>query len=172
MATADIKLYDNVGDGVVTVEAGDLNVDGGEKRRNGSTTQYKRALVHYPDDGLIINYKNDYSGGVTIRGMKKIIFFDTGTPFGTGLLALGKGCTVEGDSLLFEALKLLQFSVPVRINGDVTFIGHARFEQAQENWRYCKKCKGLWFAGTTEKSVCPAGGEHSLEGSGSYRLMG
>ena len=42
---------------------------------------------------------------------------------------------------------------------------------AQDNWRWCSKCQGLFFAGSPTKGVCPAGGQHSLEGSGNYRLM-
>lgn len=41
----------------------------------------------------------------------------------------------------------------------------------QDNWRWCPKCQGLFFAGNPTKGVCPAGGEHSLEGSGNYRLL-
>jgi hypothetical protein len=42
---------------------------------------------------------------------------------------------------------------------------------AQDNWRWCNKCEGLFFAGHHTKGVCPADGEHSLEGSGNYRLL-
>jgi hypothetical protein len=49
----------------------------------------------------------------------------------------------------------------------------AQLAAAQGNWRWCHKCQGLWFAGSpaTEKKPCPAGGEHSQDGSGDYRLL-
>jgi len=39
----------------------------------------------------------------------------------------------------------------------------------QNNWRYCKNCKGLAFAGDGA-GVCPAGGAHEHKGSGDYTL--
>jgi hypothetical protein len=41
----------------------------------------------------------------------------------------------------------------------------------QPNWRWCRKCQGLWFAGNPA-SVCPAGGSHDQVGSGNYMLVG
>jgi hypothetical protein len=35
----------------------------------------------------------------------------------------------------------------------------------QDNWRYCFRCRGLWFAGAAEEAtnICPAGGvEHQM----------
>lgn len=41
----------------------------------------------------------------------------------------------------------------------------------QEHWRYCKKCRGLFFSGSkNENGVCPAGGAHDPVGSGNYIL--
>lgn len=48
--------------------------------------------------------------------------------------------------------------------GSKTPAGH------QGNWRYCNKCRGLWFAGGAGTSSCPAGGRHSSQGSRNYRL--
>ena len=31
---------------------------------------------------------------------------------------------------------------------------------AQDNWRECTKCEGLFFAGNNSRGVCPAGGGH------------
>ncbi len=39
----------------------------------------------------------------------------------------------------------------------------------QNNWRWCSKCQGLFFAGSN-RGVCPAGGTHTLSGSGNYSL--
>jgi hypothetical protein len=37
-------------------------------------------------------------------------------------------------------------------------------------WRWCTKCKGLWYAGFGGASTCPAGGAHSINGSGNYSV--
>lgn len=43
----------------------------------------------------------------------------------------------------------------------------------QSNWRYCSKCRGLWFGGQDkEGGVCPAGGAHISTPSGDYVLLG
>ena len=39
----------------------------------------------------------------------------------------------------------------------------------QANWRYCRKCKGLFFAGNG-RGVCPAGGQHNV-GTANYTLV-
>jgi hypothetical protein len=39
----------------------------------------------------------------------------------------------------------------------------------QENWRWCWKCQGLYFAGAG-RGVCPAGGGHDQTGSDNYVL--
>jgi len=39
----------------------------------------------------------------------------------------------------------------------------------QDQWRWCKKCQGLFFGGNT-LGVCPAGGTHD-PGDGNYHLM-
>jgi hypothetical protein len=40
----------------------------------------------------------------------------------------------------------------------------------QDNWRWCKKCQGLAFAGASP-SRCPVEGEHDHTGSGNYTLI-
>ncbi|TDU32776.1 hypothetical protein DFR24_2180 [Panacagrimonas perspica] len=40
----------------------------------------------------------------------------------------------------------------------------------QSNWRWCKKCQGLFYGGNPTKGVCPAGGAHTDIGSGNYQL--
>ncbi|MEI7663705.1 MAG: M36 family metallopeptidase, partial [Bacteroidota bacterium] len=40
---------------------------------------------------------------------------------------------------------------------------------AQNNWRWCHKCQGIYFAGNPG-SHCPAGGAHDLAGSADYYL--
>lgn len=41
----------------------------------------------------------------------------------------------------------------------------------QNNWRWCKKCQGLFFAGHATQGKCPAGGAHVKTGSGNYHLI-
>jgi hypothetical protein len=40
----------------------------------------------------------------------------------------------------------------------------------QDNWRWCNKCDGLFFAGDTTTGACAAGGGHNYAGSGNYQL--
>lgn len=39
----------------------------------------------------------------------------------------------------------------------------------QINWHWCNKCQGLYWAGHS-LGVCPAGGNHAMDGSGDYIL--
>jgi hypothetical protein len=40
----------------------------------------------------------------------------------------------------------------------------------QQNWRWCHKCQGLYFAGNATQGICPTGGAHDHAGSGDYIL--
>ena len=40
----------------------------------------------------------------------------------------------------------------------------------QSNWRWCRKCQGMFFGGNPG-SVCPAGGAHDQTASGNYSLV-
>ncbi len=44
------------------------------------------------------------------------------------------------------------------------------YGNAQQNWKWCNKCQGLFFAGNGTFGVCPAGGSHDPSGSGNYIL--
>lgn len=72
MAT-DIRLDDDPDEQRVTVDAAVLNIAGSDlildavTRRNGNHRGLRRALVHSVDDGLIVNFNNDYPDGVTIN---------------------------------------------------------------------------------------------------------
>ncbi|MBI3796747.1 MAG: M36 family metallopeptidase, partial [Deltaproteobacteria bacterium] len=46
----------------------------------------------------------------------------------------------------------------------------ADFTLGQDNWRWCHKCQGLYFAGNPG-SHCPTGGAHDHTGSGNYDLV-
>jgi len=53
---------------VFKAEASDLMLDSAARRSGGGP--HRRALVHDFGDGLTINFKGDYPGGVTIRDAK------------------------------------------------------------------------------------------------------
>jgi hypothetical protein len=40
----------------------------------------------------------------------------------------------------------------------------------QPGWRWCYKCRGLWFAENRTGGACPAGGSHVVNGSYDYFL--
>jgi hypothetical protein len=42
---------------------------------------------------------------------------------------------------------------------------------AQRNWRWCRKCQGLFFAGGGAVGRCPAGTGHDASASGDYSLI-
>jgi len=41
----------------------------------------------------------------------------------------------------------------------------------QHGWRFCNKCRQLFFGGNPSQGACPAGGEHDSTGSGDYCLI-
>jgi hypothetical protein len=62
---SDIRLDQHL----VIIEATDLILDAPERRApDAPVGGYRRALVHGPNDQLIINYDGDYPGGVLIQG--------------------------------------------------------------------------------------------------------
>jgi hypothetical protein len=53
------------------IQGSDLLLDSSARRHlNGPS--YRRALVHDQNDGLTVNFANDYPGGVTINGVKAL----------------------------------------------------------------------------------------------------
>lgn len=114
---SDIKLVDDF-DGQVKVEAPDFCVDGGPGRRQGSQTPYRRALVH-DADGLTINWDHDYTGGVTINGLKRI----NAKPPHTMQSPSTVNLTISGSTQIEGFfLKILgDLSVSGQITGDVRF---------------------------------------------------
>jgi len=69
----DIRLDDDSSEQWVTVAARVLNVAGSDllldspERRSGAGSRFRRALVHDSNDGLTINFGDDYPGGVRIN---------------------------------------------------------------------------------------------------------
>jgi hypothetical protein len=115
MAT-DLRLDD--GDGtflvldarVVKAAGSDFMLDSVGRRKGGGP--FRRALVHDQNDGLTINFNNDYQGGVTING-----------PFtvrddGSGQLIKGGGITINGPITIDGGITM---SRGLSLTGDVTF---------------------------------------------------
>ena len=50
----------------------DLMLDSPGRRSDGGATPFRRALVHDFDDGLTVNWANDYPAGVTVNSTKRI----------------------------------------------------------------------------------------------------
>ena len=65
--TVQLDRHVHMATNVVGFKAWDLMLDGGTHRRNGSTTPYRRALVHGHDDTLCLNWNRDYTNGVKVR---------------------------------------------------------------------------------------------------------
>jgi hypothetical protein len=58
-------------------------------------------------------------------------------------------------------------SVNYHISADGTPVPNTN----QGNWRWCKKCQWLTFAGNSSLGSCPAGGDHNHTGSADYILL-
>jgi len=56
-----------------------------------------------------------------------------------------------------------EYVLAIRGNGAVP-------QDSQDNWRWCKKCQVLAFAGNSSAGGCSAGGLHDHAGSGNYVL--
>jgi hypothetical protein len=186
-ANSDVRLQT----GQVVIDAWDLCLDSPDRRNPAYPTPYRRALVHDPNDGLTLNWGQDYPGGVTINGVVSV----PQQLEVRGSSRLEGGVEVFGDTRLegkLEVRKLLinftttiigpqHVPIPITIQIDVASEIAAlkekvtalekRLGKFQANWRWCNKCQGLFFAGGATKGVCPKGGEHSLDGSGDYHLL-
>jgi hypothetical protein len=186
MPDSDVKLVP----GQVVAEAWDLCLDSKDRRK--SSTQFRRALVHDFSDGLTVNYAGDYPGGVTIQGFVTIPdhLEVPGSTTLAGNVRLESGFEAFGDARLEGKLVVRQLLVrltttiigPQRVPVPMTIeidVGQKiaelekRLSNIQDNWRWCHKCMGLWFAGGPDTGRCPRDGQgHSLDGSGNYHLMG
>lgn len=182
----DVKLLDKQ----VKVEAWDLCVDATDRRKD-TTTPHRRALVHDFEDGLTVNWGGDYPGGVTINGTKVRVVgkleitpqtFHAPAPTGvltrhdpTGGAVVGTGTP---DTLPAAVMASYLGSGPVdviealsKLFAEIDSLKQ-QLAKVQENWRWCKKCRCLFFAGNPANGKeCPAGGQHTQEGSGNYRLL-
>jgi hypothetical protein len=43
-------------------------------------------------------------------------------------------------------------------------------DSAEANWKWCRRCQGLFYADDLDKTHCPAGKQHDPKGSGDYTL--
>ena len=114
MAT-DVRLDE--GDGtfvvldarVVKVVGSDFMLDSAERRKGGGPP-HRRALVHDQNDGLTINFANDYEGGVTING--ELVFRDGERQ--RGGITLNGPITINGGIAMSRNLNLtgdIQFQI-------------------------------------------------------------
>lgn len=127
---SDIKLMDDF-DGQVKVEAPDFCVDGGQGRRNGSTTPYRRAFVHDGSDGLIVNWANDYQGGVTINGVKTITAQPGKSPFPFPAMTIDAtsigSLNLKAGALTFTGSAIHLNCPPAQVGG-VKITGNVQFD--------------------------------------------
>ena len=105
--SSDIILND---DNTVTVQGCDLRLDAADRRKN--QTPFRRALVNDSNDGLTLNWGDDYPGGVKICG-------DVTLPSGNVTLPNGKlnvkeGLTVQGWDLRLDAPDRRKNQTPFR----------------------------------------------------------
>jgi hypothetical protein len=181
----------------VIVDALDLCVDSAD-RRSEHTSPDRRALVHDGGDKLTINYAYDYPHGVKIEGLHEVNALPKKVETGIGGVAqrAADHLTITGNTKIAGRLTIdgdLNGKVRVKwippeqglgaalVVADIkdkkeaeipldtllsTILSLALGRPLQDGWRWCKNCGALFHAG--KKGVCPAGGEHSQEGSSHY----
>ncbi|MFI5506241.1 hypothetical protein ACIA48_02145 [Mycobacterium sp. NPDC051804] len=79
----------------------------------------------------------------------------------------GKGHCTEGGG--HEAVGLNFFLQDAQLLGDYVTVGPSGSVVAQDNWRICSDCRGLYYDGFDDNGSCPAGGGHA-SGSPNYGL--
>ena len=88
------------------------------------------------------------------------------------------GRTDERYRVMFEQQELFPDRVSDRVTYDfpdnvarnLNFAVRPPLVNMQEGWRWCRKCQGMWFGLDPAASCCPAGDQHTYEGSGLYQL--
>jgi hypothetical protein len=164
-AESDLRLQT----GQVVIDAWDLCVDSADRREVHHKTRppHRRALVHDFDDGLTVNFDNDYPGGVTLNRVRSVTTHKDGIHVAGNVRIEGR-LEVTPTTPMRGALDVAAALQRVSAELEKT---KQQLANAQANWRWCKNCEGLFFAGHASKGVCPAGGEHTLDGSGNYHLV-
>jgi hypothetical protein len=185
----DIKLDEQL----VIVEAlglkvtgADIQIDSAERRGNAGGTA-RRALVHGPGDALVLNWAQDYTGGVYLNGLVRALNdvtvpvmvwptqirrADGGieplgvTPTQIETVAVGAELTrLRGEmALLREHVEVLRMHASIRADAS---------HHTQEGWFWCWRCAGLVYGTNVTRSVCPAvgGGPHDVSQSSQYVLF-
>ena len=91
----------------------------------------------------------------------QVLFLDTGS---LALYPVGP-CPAPGKSWLgpyHEADLSVKYFVEKNIISETTL---------QPGWRYCGKCRGLYYGKNASQGKCPGGGAHDGEGSPNYFLF-
>jgi len=85
--------------------------------------------------------------------------------------------TRSSDTLALSRRALLRAAgataAALVVTGAVSVATQAPALAAQPNWRWCKNCQSLWYAGNGISATCarfPLGQQHSDAGSGNYSL--
>jgi hypothetical protein len=136
-------------------------------------------FVAGPGKGGVFDYWRDVSyGAIDLTGSKvfgwwtmKYSFFKEGNQgrntWITEAIRLAKENGVD-LSPYYGVIAVVNANVDDSNSGRNLALG-IRAEWGQSNWRYCKNCKGLAFAGSGA-GVCPAKGAHDHSSSGDYTL--
>lgn len=76
---SDVKLVP----GQVVLDSWDLCLDSPDRRKADVQTPHRRALVHGPGDGLVVNWGNDYPDGITLNAVHRVTGHNNVIPKGT-----------------------------------------------------------------------------------------
>lgn len=63
------------------------------------------------------------------------------------------------------------FDLPDNIARNLNFAVRPPLVNAQDGWRWCSRCEGMWYGGNAVRGSCPAGDGHVDAGSGQYMLL-
>lgn len=188
MAT-DIKFEDTlvtVEGPVLKITGYDFEIDAAERRGNAGGSR-RRALVHGPGDALVVNWANDYTGGVYLNGLVRALN-DVTVPVGVWPTQIrASNGSIEPLAVIPTAIETVAVGAEVtRMRGEMAVLrelvetlrmqASIRAEAThytQEGWRWCSRCACLTFATNVTRSVCPApgGGPHNVQQSSFYVLF-
>lgn len=138
--TSDIILKDNeihMNGWRLVVNGADLIIDAGPTRR-GQNLGMRRAVVHGPNDTLVINWSNDYTNGVVVHSALKVrdslqarvLEADNTVKVGNAVVAQSaNNRVVLGDENSPSAIEVqgrgLQINGALHVRGDPVITDHA-----------------------------------------------
>ena len=94
------------------------------------------------------------------------------TDASNGVCAAGGGHLLLGNNFIPGNNYILAMDVsPVNATGQQVPTWPPNFPGWHANWRYCYKCRLLFYGPDTERSVCPAGGPHFGGSQPTYYLV-